>query len=476
MPEPAFDESIPPYQMFEKFFTIEEIERICEESNKYAQSKGNHVFKMTPERLRSFIAILLLSGYIPMPRQDMYWQMRDDSYNRLISNIMTKNEYEVTKQYLHLADNDRLDKADKFAKVRPLFDSINKQCKENYKPTQHVSVDESMVPYFGRHSAKQYIHGKPIKFGYKLWVMSNPLGYCIQFRTYSGKDTQLSEYGDTGLGLGAAVVAKLVQSLFSQEESGSNYHVVMNNFFTSPGLLRHLREKSIAATGTVRTCRMENPPLKSIEEVNKLERGASDVSVQTKSNIAAIRWKDNKVVNVLSTFVGKNSQKMEKRYSQKEKKSITVPQPNVINVYNRYMGGVDRMDQNISCYMVHLRSKKWWWPLFRFCIDLAANNAFQLYKLHKLDAGETRMDVLCFRRAIVESYYHLHRKSIPPPLFPGPRVTPRKHVKESSGNHWTIKGSQRRCAKKGCSGTSVYCCEICNVGLHPQCFKAYHFE
>ena len=68
MPEPAFDESIPPYQMFEKIFTIEEIERICEESNKYAQSKGNHVFKMTPERLRSFIAILLLSGYIPMPR------------------------------------------------------------------------------------------------------------------------------------------------------------------------------------------------------------------------------------------------------------------------------------------------------------------------------------------------------------------------------------------------------------------------
>ena len=29
-----------------------------------------------------------------------------------------------------------------------------------------------MVPYFGRHGAKQYIHGKPIKFGYKLWVMS----------------------------------------------------------------------------------------------------------------------------------------------------------------------------------------------------------------------------------------------------------------------------------------------------------------
>ena len=74
----------------------------------------------------------------------------------------------------------------------------------------------------------------------------------------------------------------------------------MDNFFTSTGLLRYLREQSIAATGTVRTCRMENPPLKSVE-MSKTERGSSDVAVQTSSNIAAIRWKGNKVVNVLST-------------------------------------------------------------------------------------------------------------------------------------------------------------------------------
>ena len=55
---------------------------------------------------------------------------------------------------------------------------------------------------------------------------------------------------------------------------------------------------------------------------------------------------------------------------------------------------MDRMGQNISCYMVHLRSKKWWWPLFRSCIDVAINNAFQLYRLRKLDAGESRMDAL----------------------------------------------------------------------------------
>ena len=36
-----------------------------------------------------------------------------------------------------------------------------------YPPCKsYVRVDESMVPYFRKHGAKQYIHGKPIKFGF----------------------------------------------------------------------------------------------------------------------------------------------------------------------------------------------------------------------------------------------------------------------------------------------------------------------
>ena len=250
-----------------------------------------------------------------------------------------------------------MDKTDKFAKVRPLFDAINKQSQLNYKPTQHVSVDESMVPYFRKHGAKQYIQEKPIKFGYNLWVMASRLGYCIQFSPYARKDSQLGEYVDIGLGLSASVLAHLAQFLPALDDNNSKYHLVMDNFFTLAVLLRYLCEQSIAATGTVRTCRIENPPFKSVDEMSKMEKGSSDVAVQTSSNIAAIRWKDKEVVNVLSTYVGKEEQKKAIRYSQKEKKSISIPQPNVVNVYNKYMGGVDHMDQNISCYMVNLRSE-----------------------------------------------------------------------------------------------------------------------
>ena len=72
--------------------------------------------------------------------------------------MMTKTEFLECKRYLHLFDNNALNSSDKFVKVRPLFNAVNKQCNLNYQPTQHVSVDESVGPYFRKHVAKQYIH------------------------------------------------------------------------------------------------------------------------------------------------------------------------------------------------------------------------------------------------------------------------------------------------------------------------------
>ena len=75
---PSFDEPILPHEIFEKFFTTEQMERICLESNTYAWHKGNHTFMMTIKKLKSFIGILLLSDYTKLPPQEMYWQRRED--------------------------------------------------------------------------------------------------------------------------------------------------------------------------------------------------------------------------------------------------------------------------------------------------------------------------------------------------------------------------------------------------------------
>ena len=74
-----------------------------------------------------------------------------------------------------------------------------------------MCVDESMIPYFGKHSAKQYIKGKPIKFGYKLWSFNTNFGYLIHCDPYSGKGDHNAKLGSEG-----SVVARLVNKLPSE--------------------------------------------------------------------------------------------------------------------------------------------------------------------------------------------------------------------------------------------------------------------
>ena len=61
----------------------------------------------------------------------------------------------------------KIDK-DGFYKVRPIFNNINEEGIRWLSNGDKYSVDEVMIPYFGRHSSKQFICNKPNRYGYKV--------------------------------------------------------------------------------------------------------------------------------------------------------------------------------------------------------------------------------------------------------------------------------------------------------------------
>ena len=61
------------------FMTDKLIDHICKETNTYTAQKGNHTFKIDSNEMKSFLAVLLLSGYTPYVRRSMYWEMCLDS-------------------------------------------------------------------------------------------------------------------------------------------------------------------------------------------------------------------------------------------------------------------------------------------------------------------------------------------------------------------------------------------------------------
>jgi len=177
------------------------------ESISYAKFRGNHHYTVDSDEIRGFLAMLILSGY----RRRMYWEQAANCHNAVAASFMTRDRFEEVMRNLHLADNNNLNIEDKVAKVRPLFDILNKSFLARFRPEAHLSIDESMVPYFGHHGCKQYIRVKPIRFGYKIWYLNTTLGYLVQFQPYQGKGSVThSEFG-----LGGSVVLELINNLRS---------------------------------------------------------------------------------------------------------------------------------------------------------------------------------------------------------------------------------------------------------------------
>jgi len=163
-----------PTMLFEMFLDEPAIHLLVENTNKYARSRGKHTFETTLAELKLFMAILFMGGYAQLPQRRLYWDPSDDVHNEAVSGAMTRNRFEEIVMVVHVADNEKLPANDHMAKVRPLFDLMNANFVKNFPASRNLSIDESMVPYYGRHSAKQFIRGKPIRFGYTCLVTEHP--------------------------------------------------------------------------------------------------------------------------------------------------------------------------------------------------------------------------------------------------------------------------------------------------------------
>ncbi|XP_065313258.1 piggyBac transposable element-derived protein 3-like [Gordionus sp. m RMFG-2023] len=252
----------------------------------------------------------------------------------------------------------------------------------------HLSIDEQMIPYRGRHSCKMFIKGKPIRFGYKSWILASSDGYVFSFDIYQGKSENKYEYG-----LGGKVIIKLLKAL-----QKPNYHkIYFDNFFTSFKLLSYLKQMGYFATGTVRDNRIEHCPVESIKVVAKKERGYYDYRFEKLNEIFVVRWNDNSVVTVASTCHTISLLSNVSRYSKKISSKIKIPQPNMVTAYNKHMGGVDLCDNLISTYRIKIRGKKWWWPIFTNFIDVALVNSWKIWKFVNRD---DKKSLLAFRREV----------------------------------------------------------------------------
>lgn len=259
------------------------------------------------------------------------------------------------------------------------------------------------------------------------------------------------------------------------------YKLYTDNLFTSPTLLRDMRDLGIWCTGTIRDNLLpKGIPLPDKKDLKKSPRGTHYHTLDRENGIMFVRWIDNNVVTVTSTCFGIEPVSLVKRYSQSEKRVIQVPRPNVIGKYNSSMGGTDLMDQNVARHRISIRSKKWWWCLFTWMLDVTIHNAWYLYNR----AGNT-VSQLDFRRDIVITYltrFGTAAKGAGRPSYSlsntsGSRVS--MDIRYDRTDHYLTyipNLKRRRCAREGCKSSVRTMCSKCDLGLCIDCNMVFHHK
>ncbi|XP_047541815.1 uncharacterized protein LOC125074530 [Vanessa atalanta] len=192
-----------------------------------------------------------------------------------------------------------------------------------------------------------------------LMSCNTPLqGYAHRFEVYSGGGSKNNILpGEPDLGESGNTVVRLARMV----PRNVNHIIYFDNFYTSVPLVTYLAKEGIFSLGTVRVNRLRNCKLPEKNTIMKknVPRGFYEENVATVDDIdvSAVVWKDNKPVNLLSTYVGAEPATTVTRFDKSKKERVAIPCPKVIKEYNAHMGGVDLLDSFIGRYHITMKSR-----------------------------------------------------------------------------------------------------------------------
>lgn len=472
---------------FMELFSLEMLQIMVLQTNLYAEQWQNRVNLEAGARVRSwvdtnvnemkaFLALRIAMGLAPRNQAGDYfskpktwWLTETPNFSK----VMSCRRFETLTMCLHFVNNDdKLDRKDvnynPLFKIQPLFDVVVENWANAVDPGKHNSADESMTPFTGRVSFRQYIKSKHHRYGVKAFALCDAMtSYCIKYDIYTGGYYHYNRE----LGQGCSVIQKLVRDM----PKGTILYT--DSFYTSPILATKLMQMGVGLCGTVGKKRKGMPEhLKG-----KPTREAKFVF---KDPILAVSFKDRNDVRMLSTVHGTNMYERETRASAKDRRNNLADEQGMIQtripfltcVYNQFMRGVDGLDQLASYNVYPHRSRKWYIKLFNYILDITLINARILLELQT----KTRLKATAFRQALVDQLLepYLRANNIDPTRAAAHQRPVPDDDQRLEGQHWfehQPNNTRKRCVL--CKTRSQYFCTTCeghpSICLDP-CFKLLH--
>ena len=416
-----------PIQFFELFLSNDILNTIVTETNRYARDFFNKATTrawmtryptsrlhqwpadgVTIQDIRQYLGLLINMGVNSKTGAVAdFWTTRPSQTTPYYSSVMSVNLFLLIHRFLHLNDTGaELEKDnenyDPWVKVRVFLDAVNGASKRYYSPSQHVSIDESMIGMKNRCAYIQYMPNKRhARFGIKKFQLCDDNGFVIHINLYAGKDIEL--HGEEGDGQAVTVVKNLLHeaSLYNR-----GHRVYTDNFYTKPKLADYLTARNTILVGTVRA------NSKDIPEAAKTALAVGEARFWRRGDLlfCAFREKKTQTKPVLLLSTGHNATKI-----TLNRRNKPIEKPTLIHDYNLHMGGVDISDKMVCHYASERATRRYWKKIFQNLLDVSLLNAFLLYEN---TPGTTKMKRKLFIITIVESLCLQH--PTPPPLPPPP--------------------------------------------------------
>ena len=113
--------------LFNLYSDAEVDELFLDSSMQYSKQKNDQTFESDRTDLWDFITIITVSSYNVRPQFSMYWSFDEDVSCSFVRELIPRNRFKNIKFYIHVCDNEHVDPSDKWAKLRPLFDIVNRK-------------------------------------------------------------------------------------------------------------------------------------------------------------------------------------------------------------------------------------------------------------------------------------------------------------------------------------------------------------
>lgn len=392
---------------------------------------------------KAFLSIFFNMGLIRKTRISEYWSTKEIQSTPWFMTIMSRNRFQLILKFFHLINVKRIPRRDSpsynpAAHFEPLVRIMNDRFRHHYVPAQELSVDESLVGTRGRSVMKQYIPTKKHKYGVKLWMLvESTTAYILNIDVYKGK-----KYDNSPIGIPFAsyIVLNLLAAANLLQKA---YHVFCDSFFTSLDLAWRLTLMGVHVTRTVRSNR--RIPLL----IKNGTRAEEKVYVRSSGTLMLRYWEPGKkkVVRLLSTKL--------------MARDGTNAKPEIVNEYNKHMGGVDQSDMMVSFYNGERKTIKVWKKVTFNLFQRIMLNAYILYSKNTTD--RPIMSRLSFTQSVIESLaleFKRNEKKKKP-------AKPRSKLGLAPGGkeHDCVQCSNRATKRR----RTRYQCLRCLRAVHPTC-------